>query len=51
MEHPLRQVHRLPPFKGFGQYILLLDSGRYDKDTPLQNVASLLSYHSNNEVV
>jgi len=36
-----------PAFEGFGQFILPLDRGRYDNAMPLENVASLLPYHSN----
>jgi acetyl esterase/lipase len=43
----VRDVVDHPAFKGFGQFILPLDRGRYDKDMPLENVASLLPYHSN----
>jgi acetyl esterase/lipase len=36
-----------PAFRGFGQFVLPLDRGSYDDAMPLQNVASLLPYHSN----
>lgn len=36
-----------PLFKGFGQFVLPLDGGSYEKDMPLEKVASLLPYHSN----
>lgn len=43
----IRDVVNHPAFEGFGQFVLPLDRGRYDKDMPLENVASLLPYHSN----
>ena len=43
----VRDVVNHPAFEGFGQFILPLDRGRYDMDMPLENVASLLPYHSN----
>ncbi len=43
----IRDVVNHPAFKGFGQFILPLDGGRYDNDMPLENVTSLLPYHSN----
>jgi acetyl esterase/lipase len=43
----IRDVVNHPAFEGFGQFILPLDRGRYDMDMPLENVASLLPYHSN----
>ena len=43
----IRDVVNHPAFKGFGQFVLPLDGGRYDNDMPLANVASLLPYHSN----
>ena len=43
----IRDVVDHPAFQGFGQFILPLDRGSYDKDMPLENVASLLPYHSN----
>jgi hypothetical protein len=43
----IRDVVNHPAFEGFGQFILPLDRGRYDNDMPLENVASLLPYHSN----
>ena len=42
----IRDVVNHPAFEGFGQFILPLDRGRYDMDMPLENVASLLPYHS-----
>jgi acetyl esterase/lipase len=42
----IRDVVYHPAFEGFGQFILPLDRGRYDMDMPLENVASLLPYHS-----
>lgn len=43
----VRDVVNHPAFEGFGQFILPLDRRRYDNDMPLENVASLLPYHSN----
>jgi acetyl esterase/lipase len=43
----IRDVVIHPAFEGFGQFILPLDRGRYDDAMPLENVASLLPYHSN----
>lgn len=43
----IRDVVNHPAFEGFGRFILPLDRGRYDMDMPLENVASLLPYHSN----
>lgn len=43
----IRDVVNHPAFEGFGQFVLPLDRGRYDNDMPLENVASLLPYHSN----
>ena len=43
----IRDVVNHPAFEGFGQFILPLDRGRYNIDMPLENVASLLPYHSN----
>lgn len=43
----IRDVVNHPAFAGFGRFILPLDRGRYDEDMPLENVASLLPYHSN----
>ena len=43
----IRDVLNHPAFEGFGQFILPLDRGRYDMDMPLENIASLLPYHSN----
>ena len=45
--HTVRDVVNHPAFTGFGRFILPLDRGRYDYDMPLENVASLLPYHSN----
>ena len=42
----IRDVVNHPAFEGFGRFILPLDRGRYDMDMPLENVASLLPYHS-----
>jgi hypothetical protein len=36
-----------PAFERFGQFILPLGRGRYENAMPLENVASLLPYHSN----
>jgi acetyl esterase/lipase len=43
----IREVVNHQALAGFGQFILPLDRGRYDNDMPLENVASLLPYHSN----
>jgi acetyl esterase/lipase len=43
----IRDVVNHPAFEGFSQFILPLDRGRYDINMPLENVASLLPYHSN----
>jgi len=43
----IRDVVNHPAFVGFGQFILPLDRGRYDPAMSLENVASLLPYHSN----
>jgi acetyl esterase/lipase len=43
----IRDVLNHPAFEGFGQFILPLDRGRYNMDMPLENIASLLPYHSN----
>ena len=43
----IRDVVNHPAFAGFGRFILPLDRGRYDDATALENVASLLPYHSN----
>jgi acetyl esterase/lipase len=43
----IRDVVNHPAFEGFGQFILPLDRGRYDMDMPLENISSLLPYHSN----
>src|SRR5687767_4636921 len=43
----IRDVVNHPAFEGFGQFILPLDRGRYNIDLPLENIASLLPYHSN----
>jgi hypothetical protein len=43
----VRDVINHPAFAGFGQFILPLDRGRYDNATSLENVATLLPYHSN----
>ncbi len=45
--HTVRDVVDHPAFAGFGRFILPLDRRRYDEDMPLENVASLLPYHSN----
>lgn len=45
--HMVRDVVNHPAFDGFGRFILPLDRGSYDQDMPLENVASLLPYHSN----
>ena len=45
--HTVRDVVNHPAFAGFGQFILPLDRGSYDKDMPLENIASLLPYHNN----
>jgi acetyl esterase/lipase len=42
----IRDVANHPAFSDFGQFILPLDRGRYDPAMPLENVASLLPYHS-----
>jgi acetyl esterase/lipase len=43
----IRDVVNHPAFRGYGQFILPLDRGRYDPAMPLENVASLLPYHNN----
>lgn len=43
----IRDVVNHPAFSGFGQFILPLDRGSHDDAMPLQDVASLLPYHSN----
>ncbi len=43
----IRDVVNHPAFRGFGQFILPLDQGRYDPAMLLENVASLLPYQSN----
>ncbi len=43
----IRDVVNHPAFEGFGQFILPLDRRRYDMNLPLENIASLLPYHSN----
>lgn len=45
--HTVRDVVNHPALAGFGRFLLPLDRGRYDEDMPLENVASLLPYHSN----
>jgi len=45
--HTIRDVVNHPAFEGFGQFILPLDRRQYNNDMPLENVASLLPYHSN----
>jgi hypothetical protein len=42
----IHDVINHPAFEGFGQFVLPLDRGQYDNDMPLENVASLLPYHS-----
>ena len=42
----IRDVVNHPAFEGFGQFILPLDRRRYDMNMRLENVASLLPYHS-----
>ena len=42
----IRDVVDHPALEGFGRFILPLDRGRYNPDMPLENVASLLPYHS-----
>lgn len=43
----IRDVVNHPAFPGFGQFILPLDRARYDPAMQLENIASLLPYHSN----
>lgn len=45
----IRDVVNHPAFKGFGQFILPLDNGRYDGDMQLSHVGYLLPYHSHVE--
>jgi acetyl esterase/lipase len=41
----IRDVMNHPSFKGFGQFILPLDNGAYDRNWQLSRVGSLLPYH------
>jgi acetyl esterase/lipase len=43
----IRDVVDHPAFAGFGRFILPLDRGRYADEMALENVGSLLPYHSN----
>ena len=45
----IRDVVNHPSFKGFGQFILPLDSGAYDGNMQLSRVGHLLPYHSHVE--
>lgn len=45
--HTIRDVVNHPAFDGFGRFVLPLDRRSYDPDMALENVASLLPYHSN----
>ncbi len=47
IRNTVRDVVNHPAFEGFGRFILPLDRGWYDKDMPLENVSSLLPYHTN----